>query len=41
MSKISHFLPFVKKTEPFTRKSMTQGKSSFLDEKMIIALMSN
>ncbi len=36
MSKITHFIPFVKKSEPFTRKSMTQGKFGFLDEKMIL-----
>ncbi len=40
MSKKGHFMPFVKKSEPFTRKSKTQGKSSFLNENLVIALVS-
>ena len=36
MSKIAHILPIVKKNEPSIRKCITQGKSSFLDEKMIL-----
>ena len=41
MSEIGHFIPFVKKSEPFIRKSMTQGKLLIFFEKLGLALGSN